>query len=77
MSAEAAPVSLAADDAIELAELLEFLGEWIEADPAGVGEAFNRFTAGLYDVCELRGDLARFAFLLGGDAEPFVSGTER
>jgi hypothetical protein len=76
MSAEVAPVTLAAEDAMELAELLEFLGEWIKADPAGVGEVFNRFTDGLYDVEELGGDLARFAFLLGGDGERFVSGAE-
>ena len=77
MSAEVAPLTLAAEDAMELAELLEFLAEWIEADPAGVGEVFNRFTDGLFDVCQLQGELVRFAFLLGGDGGRFVSGAER
>lgn len=30
-----------------------------------------------YDVGELRADLARFAFLLGGDGERFVFGDDR
>lgn len=74
MSAEVAPVSLAAEDAVELAEMLEFLGEWIDSDHDRLSTIFDRFAAGLYDIDELRGDLARFVFLLGGNAEPFVFG---
>lgn len=55
------------DDATELGELLDFLGDWLGGnDTAVLAASFRRFvgTEG-YDLTELRADLARFAFLLG------------
>src|SRR5450830_854806 len=50
-------VSLDAADAAELAELVRF-----------VGVCLQQFVgSGGYEVARLRGDLDRFAFLLGGD----------
>jgi glyoxylase-like metal-dependent hydrolase (beta-lactamase superfamily II) len=61
-------VSLDTADAAELAELLHFLGDWLAADHDRLDASLRRFvgTAG-YDVAELRRDLDRFTFLLGGD----------
>jgi hypothetical protein len=61
-------VSLDTADAAELAELLNFLGDWLAADQDRLDDSLRRFvgTAG-YDVAELRRDLDRFTFLLGGD----------
>jgi hypothetical protein len=44
-------MSLDAVDAAELAELLQFLSQWLSRDP----------------TAQLRQDLDRFTFLLGGD----------
>jgi pimeloyl-ACP methyl ester carboxylesterase len=75
MSAPA--VTLHALDAVELAELLEFVHDWLGSDNPGVGDSFRRFTAGGYTLDELRADLARFAFLVGGDGDAFVHGAGR
>jgi hypothetical protein len=64
MSADIAPVSLRAEDAVELAELLDFLNDWLHH--RHVAASYTRFTFGLLTVDELRADLARFSFLLGG-----------
>ncbi|MCI2422378.1 hypothetical protein MOQ72_33620 [Saccharopolyspora sp. K220] len=54
-------------DAAELAELLEFLGDWLESDGDRLAESFRRFVGGPgYDTAKLREDLSRFRFLLGG-----------
>lgn len=66
------PVSLDADDAIELAELLEFLTAFL--DDHDIVSALGQFTAWGYSSEELRADLARFAFLLGGSGERFILG---
>lgn len=61
-------VNLDTADAVELAELLGFLSDWLTgADRDRLDASLRRFvgTAG-YDVAELRGDLDRFVFLLGG-----------
>ncbi len=63
------PVFLEAEDAVELGELLDFLGNWLANDDS-VGAALDRFVGGGYDVEELRGDLERFAVLVGGIEEP-------
>jgi hypothetical protein len=75
MSAKAAPVCLDPVDALELGELLEALYDWIDfaLDTAGDGLDGPSFEA----LDGLRADLARFAFLLGGDAERFVHGGRR
>lgn len=65
------------DDAVELTELLEFLGDWIDAAHNDLADAMASFTNDGYTVDELRADLARFAFLLGGDGERFVHGAEQ
>jgi hypothetical protein len=61
-------VGLDTADAAELAELLYFLGDWLAADHDRLDASLRRFvgTAG-YGVAELRRDLDRFTFLLGGD----------
>jgi len=65
--------SLRDEDAVELAEMLEFLHDWIAACPHARA-SFRRFCLGLFTVEEIRADLARFAFLLGGDAERYQRG---
>ena len=60
-------VALRDDHAVELAEMLEFLRHLIDFAPDALREPLERFTAGGYTLDELRGDLARFALLLGGD----------
>jgi hypothetical protein len=65
MSHHTAPVTLDAADAVELAELLEFLNDWLHHDD--LAASYRRFTFGLLTPAELRADLGRFAFLLGGD----------
>lgn len=60
------PISLAPEDAIELAEVLEFISDWLESDHATLAESLARFVGGEdYDPGELREDIARFRFLLG------------
>jgi hypothetical protein len=56
-------------DAAELAELLQFLSQWLTRDPARLGASLEQFVGHpAYNVGELRQDLDRFVFLLGGDA---------
>lgn len=74
MSPDVADVCLRAEHAIELGELLEFLGDWLEGAPEVFADALVGFCGGGYTVEDLRADLARFAFLLGGDGERFVGG---
>ena len=55
-------------DAAELAELLQFLSQWLARDPGRLGASLEAFVGHpAYNISELRQDLARFAFLLGGD----------
>jgi len=63
-------VSLDAADAIELAELLEFLNDWLHHH-RDVAASYRRFTFGLCTLDELCVDLSRFAFLLGGDGHHY------
>ena len=61
-------VRLDAVDAAELAELLQFLAEWLARDPARLGASLEAFVGHpAYNLGELRQDLNRFTFLLGGD----------
>ena len=59
-------------DAAELAELLQFLSQWLARDPARLGDSLAQFVGHpAYGLDELRGDLERFVFLLGGsDGDP-------
>ena len=60
-------VSLNATDAAELAEMLQFLSEWLARDPGRLGASLAQFDGHpAYGLDELRGDLERFVFLLGG-----------
>jgi hypothetical protein len=62
-------VTLDAIDAVELAELLEFVHDWLADAPARVAASLRRHGGPGYGIDDLRADLARFAFLLGGDGE--------
>jgi hypothetical protein len=60
-------VSLDAGDAAELAELLQFLSDWAARDHGRLGASLAGFTGSrAYDTRQLRADLDRFTFLLGG-----------
>jgi hypothetical protein len=51
---------------IELAELLEFLGNWLESDHDNLAGSLARFIGSTaYGPASLREDFARFRFLLG------------
>jgi hypothetical protein len=64
-----APTTLRADHAAELAELLEFIHEWLSVnrDNDALRASLSRFSFGLFTIDELRSDIGRFAYLLGGD----------
>ena len=70
------PVTLDALDAVELGELLEFLLDWLHQDRDVLITSCHRFTLGLLRLDELSTDLARFAFLLGGDGHRFINGPD-
>ena len=54
-------------DAAELAELLQFLSQWLARDPARLGDSVAQFVGHpAYGLAQLRDDLQRFVFLLGG-----------
>jgi hypothetical protein len=60
-------VKLNAADAAELAEMLQFLSQWLARDPARLGPSLAQFVGhSAYGLAHLRGDLERFVFLLGG-----------
>lgn len=65
-------------DAMELAEMLQFLRDLTVYAPHTIGEQVACFTGGGYTLDELRDDLTRFAYLLcDGDSERFVEDSER
>jgi hypothetical protein len=54
--------------AAELAEMLQFLSEWLARDPARLSASLEQFVGHpAYGTAQLRQDLDRFTFLLGGD----------
>jgi hypothetical protein len=65
-------VRLDVTDAAELAELLQFLSQWLGRDPARLAGSLEEFVGHpAYGLAQLRQDLERFTFLLGGsDGEP-------
>lgn len=61
-------ISLAAEDAAELADFLRFLGEWLATDHSQLSDTLARFMDGHpYEVKTLRHDLARFTSMPGGN----------
>ena len=59
-------IALDTGDAIELAELLQFLGDWLESDHSNLAASLARFIGSpAYGPASLREDFARFRFLLG------------
>lgn len=68
--------SLRDEDAVELAEMLEFLHDWTATCPEARA-SLGKFCLGMFTVEELRADLARFAFLLGGDGERYLHGVDQ
>jgi hypothetical protein len=65
-------MKLDASDAAELAEMLQFLSQWLARDPGRLGPSLQDFVGHpAYGLAQLRTDLERFVFLLGGsDGEP-------
>ncbi|MEU6713939.1 hypothetical protein ABZ897_20920 [Nonomuraea sp. NPDC046802] len=60
--------SLDTTDAIELAELLQFIADWLAADPARLAPSLLDYVGHpAYGLDALRADLERFTFLLGGN----------
>ena len=60
-------MKLDVNDAAELAEMLQFLSHWLARDPGRLGPSLAEFVGHpAYGTAELRGDLERFVFLLGG-----------
>lgn len=55
-------------DAAELAELLQFLDEWLACSGDQVQHSLAQFVGHpAYGISQLRSDLSRLAFLLGAD----------
>jgi hypothetical protein len=61
-------MTLDVSDAAELAELLQFLRDWLASDHDHLHAALEAFVGTpSYDPSQLRADLDRFTFLLGGN----------
>jgi len=55
-------------DAAELAEILEFLDDWLASGNDQIHRSLAQFVGHpAYGISQLRSDLNRFAFLLGAD----------
>lgn len=65
-------------DAAELAEMLEFLGDWLDSDRETLVASLTRFVGSPdYGPDSLREDFARFRFLLGfSDGEGLLTRDE-
>ena len=71
-------MKLDANDAAELAEMLQFLSQWLARDRGRLGASLGEFVGHpAYNVGELRQDLDRFTFLLGGDDGEALFGPDR
>jgi hypothetical protein len=59
-------ISLDSADAVELADLLQFLDDWLATSSGPVSQSLTRIVGcEAYGVGTLRDDIARFIFLLG------------
>ena len=74
MNVDHTPVGLHAEEIVELREMLEFLCDWL--NDRRVAASYRQFTFGLLTIEELRADLDRFAFLLGGEGHLLVDTDE-
>ncbi len=55
-------------DALELGQLLDFLDDWLKADPEDLAPSLARFVGHpAYSIEQLRTELHHFTFLLGHD----------
>lgn len=60
--------SLDIADAMELAEILQFISDWLNTDVGQLGASLARSVGHpAYNIGVLHDDLARFIFLLGGN----------
>lgn len=58
---------LTIDDAIELAEMLTFIDDWLTGSDPAVAQSFHAFVAATgYTLTDLQADLNRFAAMLTG-----------
>ncbi len=60
-------IRLATEDAVELAELLQFVKDWITADDQAKASFAGVVGTLGYDATDLGSDIDRFTILLGGD----------
>jgi hypothetical protein len=62
-------IQLQASDAAELAEMLNFIHNWLTGpDSRQLAKSFHNFVGiDTYNLTDLRTDLTRFTFLLGHD----------
>ncbi len=71
-------VTLDAADAAELAEMLQFLSDWLAPDPARLAASLEEFVGHpAYGTRQLGDDLDRFVFLLGGSDGESLFGPPR
>jgi hypothetical protein len=72
-------VCLDAGDAVELGEMLGFIGDGVLSDRECLAESLRRFVGvDGYDIEQLLRDLSRFGFLLGvSDGDLLFGGDER
>ena len=55
-------------DALELGQLLDFIDDWLNADPEDLTPSLARFVGHpTYTIEQLRTELQHFTFLLGHD----------
>lgn len=50
-------ITLPAEDAVELAEILDFVCDWLDRDRARLGPLLDRFSANFTTIEALRSDL--------------------
>jgi fatty-acid desaturase len=60
-------ITLSPEHASELTELLKFINTWLASDYTLNASLHQLVGHPAYDIERLKADLARFAFLLGGD----------
>lgn len=68
-------IALPAEEAVELAEILDFVCEWLDHDRARLSPLLDRFSAHFTTVGALRDDLRRFHDQL--QAAPITTGVSR